>query len=244
MNRIVDFMKANQNAIEIILAIVLVLALVLLFVVGLKYEKKDLTNSERIKKMTAITVLSAMSVVLYYFIKFPLGAIPIFSFIPGFLDIHFSAVPIYIGGFLFGPITGSIIVIIRMLVKLPASSTLGVGEFSDLLIGLVTVLISSIMYHKNKSKKTAIRAIVSIIVTWTIFSIFSNWLFVLPFYMGLYGEQAVLGMLMVVPKVTAENYMLPYLLIAVLPFNLILSSLVSYITFITYKRLSRIYNNL
>jgi len=41
MNRIVDFMKANQNAIELILAIVLVLALV----VGLIFRKvKDFHN--------------------------------------------------------------------------------------------------------------------------------------------------------------------------------------------------------
>lgn len=242
MNQIVDFLKGHQTMVEIILAVVLALVLILLFVVGLRYEKKDLTNSERIKKMTAITVLSAISVVLYYFIKFPLGVI--LTFIPSFLDIHFSAVPIYIGGFLFGPVSGSIIAIIRLLVKLPASTTLGVGELSDLLISLATVLISSIMYHRNKSKETAFKAIVSIVIVWTIFSIFSNWLFILPFYMALYSKDVVIGMLTVVPGVSASNYMLPYLLFAVIPFNLILSSLVSYITFITYKRLSKIYHSL
>ena len=242
MQQIIKFLQDNIGTIEIVLISVFILALVFLFIFAWRIEDKSESNSKKVNKMVMISILSALSVVLYYFVKFPLGVI--LPFIPGFLDIHFSAVPIYIGGYMFGPITGSIIAIIRFVVKLPGSSTLGTGELADLLIGLATVLVSSIMYHRNKTKKTALKASFAIVAVWMIAGILSNWLFILPFYMNLYGFDAVLGMLTVIPGINENNYMLMYILYAVIPFNLILSSLVSAITFILYKRLSLIYKKI
>ncbi|WP_025724590.1 ECF transporter S component [Acholeplasma granularum] len=242
MDQIVQFLKSNMKVIEASLMITFIIALVILFIFAWRTEENIESKPKKIKKMVTISLLSALSVVLYYFIKFPIQLI--LPFIPGFLDIHFSAVPIYIGGYLFGPISGSIIAIIRFLVKLPGSTTLGTGELSDLLIGLATVLVSSIMYHRNKTKKTALKSSIAIVVVWLITSVLSNWLFILPFYMNLYDFNSVLGMLKVIPGVNENNYMLLYILYAVIPFNLILSSLVSGITFVLYKRLSITYKNI
>lgn len=242
MEHIIDFLQNNLKVIEITLIVGFILALLVLIVFAWRVEDKLESNQKKVKKMVTISILSALSVILYYFIKFPLGWI--LPFIPPFLDIHFSAVPIYIGGYMFGPISGSIIAIIRFVVKLPGSSTLGTGELADLLIGLATVLVASIMYHRNKTKKTALKASFSIVGVWMIASILSNWLFILPFYMNLYGFDVVLGMLTVIPGVNENNYMLLYILYAVIPFNLILSGMVSLLTFILYKRLSIVYKNI
>lgn|SRR5690554_1832511 len=242
MQQIIEFLQNNMVAIEITLIVIFVLTLAILFIFAWKVENKIESNTKRIKKMVTISILAALSVILYYFVKFPLGFI--LPFIPSFLDIQFSAVPIYIGGYLFGPISGSIIAIIRFVVKLPGSSTLGTGELADLVIGLATVLVSSLMYHKNKTKKTAMKSSFAIIGVWVIAAVLSNWLFILPFYMNLYGFDAVLGMLTVIPGVTADNYMLLYILYAVIPFNIILSSMVSILTFILYKRLSVVYKKI
>lgn len=242
LESVIEFWKANEQVLTWVMIILFVLILAVLFVISFKYETKNKTNAEKIKKMTALSILSALSVVLYYFVKFPLAAI--LPFIPGFLDIHFSNVPIFIGGYLFGPISGSMIVIIRFLVKLPGTSTLGVGELADLIIGLATVLVSSIVYHKYKTKKTAILTSFLIIITWTVFAVLANWLFILPFYINLYSFEGVYGMLMVIPGITETNYMSRYILFAVIPFNIIISSLVSVITFASYKRLSKIYHEL
>lgn len=242
MQQIIEFLQNNMQVIEITLLVVFILALVVLFIFAWTVENKIEQKTKKIKKMVMISILAALSVILYYFVKFPLGVI--LPFIPGFLDIHFSALPIYIGGYLFGPISGSIIAIIRFIVKLPGSSTLGVGELADLVIGLATVLVSSIMYHKSRTKKTAIVSALAIVGVWVVVAIFANWLFILPFYMNLYGFEAVLGMLTVIPGVTESNYMLLYILYAVIPFNVILASLVSGITFVVYKRLSIVYKKI
>ena len=237
-----EFIRDNQELFKWILAGVFGLLLVFLFLFSLKYEKKGKNNSEKIKKMTAISILAAISVVLYYFVKISMNVF--LPFIPGFLDIHLSNVPIYIGGFMFGPVSGIVIAVIRFLTKLPASSTVGVGEVADLLIAVATVLVSSIIYHHKKTKKTAINALISITFVWTITAIITNWAFLLNFYMYMYGFEAVLGMLSVVPGVNESNYLIRYVIFAVIPFNVILSLLVSIVTFILYKRLSIIYKDI
>jgi len=231
-----------MQVIEITLLVVFILALIVLFIFAWTVENKIEQKTKKIKKMVMISILAALSVILYYFVKFPLGVI--LPFIPGFLDIHFSALPIYIGGYLFGPISGSIIAIIRFIVKLPGSSTLGVGELADLVIGLSTVLVSSIMYHRSRTKKTAVLSALAIVGVWVVVAVLANWLFILPFYMNLYSFEAVFGMLTVIPGVTESNYMLLYILYAVIPFNVILASLVSGITFVVYKRLSIVYKKI
>src|SRR5690554_1642031 len=84
-----EFMKRNSSTIELIIGIVFVLVAVGLIILAVKYEKNNKSKASPIRKMTTLSILAALSIVLYYFVKFPLGAIlPI----PGFLDIHFSNV--------------------------------------------------------------------------------------------------------------------------------------------------------
>ncbi len=239
---IVDFLRDHDIAVRITLASVFIIGLIVLILFSKKVEVKHRTNSGRIKKLTAISILSAISVVLYYLVKVSISVI--FPFMPAFLDLHLSNLPIYIGGFMFGPITGAIITTIRFVAKLPASSTMGVGELSDFIIGLATVLISSIMYHKHKSKRTAKVALVWIIAVWTVVAVISNWLFILPFYIELYGFDTIFGMLQTIPGITRDNYMLFYLLTAVVPFNIIISGITSFLTYAVYKRISVLYDDI
>jgi len=242
---LVDFLRDNDIAVRITLASVFLITLVILIFVSSKIEKSHTSNSGKIKKLAAISVLTAISVLLYYFVKFP---IPIFV---SFLELNISNLPIYIGGFLFGPVTGSIIVVVRFLAKLPGSTSLGVGELMDLLIGLATVLASSIMYHRHKSKKTAKKALIWIVVIWVVVGVFSNWLFIAPFYEQLYYPAVIYDTLNalnstihIYPGLTADNYMVYYLLFNILPFNIIVSSITVSITYVVYKRVSVIYEDI
>lgn len=237
---IVDFLRDNDIAIRITLAAIFIIALLILIFISRKIEKPHGTNSGKIKKMAAISILSAISVVLYYFVKISVSVV--LPFIPSFLELHFSNLPIYIGGFLFGPISGAIITTIRFIAKLPGSTTMGVGELSDFVIGLATVLVASMMYHRHKSKKTAKFTLMLVVLIWTFVAVISNWLFILPFYIQLYGFNAILGMLSVIPGITADNYMLYYLLIAIVPFNLIIATINVFITYFVYKRVSVLYD--
>lgn len=236
------FLKQYQTLVKIIIIAVLIIAIVALIVYAIKKEKQ-LTKREKIKRITFISILSAFSFVLYM-VKFNLPFI-----FPSFLEVHFSNVPVLIGGFLYGPIAGVIVVIVRMILKVPFTSTAGVGEFADLIIGIAIVLVSSIIYQKNKSKKGAVIALISSSLTWTIIAFISNWLILIPFYIYFYfggydNIQALIGLMKVIPGVNENNYMIKYLIYGNLPFNLLLSSAVSIVTFLVYKRVSIIAHDL
>ena len=67
------------------------------------------------KNITRIAVFTALSFVLYMFVKLPL---PIF---PQFLELQFSDMPALLTGFMMGPLAGSIVIVLRTLLKLPFS---------------------------------------------------------------------------------------------------------------------------
>lgn len=187
-------------------------------------------------KIAQIAILAALSTVLYFTVKFPLPFI-----FPSFLDVQFSNLPAIIGGFVFGPIAGSAIILIRTIIKLPFSSTMFVGELADLLIGLATVLTSSIIYRKMHSKKGAVIALISGSFAWIVISTLANYFILVPFYIEFYfgGNVApFIGFLSMIPGVDETNYMSKYIVYTVIPFNLMLSTLVSVITFLVYKRIS------
>lgn len=238
IEQIVEFLLEHQNLFKWIVAVLFVIVLIILVLIARKYETSHVSNTQKLKKMAAIAILAGLSVALYYFPKFNL------PFLPSFLEFHFSNVPILIGGFLFGPVSGSLIAVVRFLAKLPGTSTAGIGEIMDLIIGVLTVLVASIIYHHHKTKKRAIIGMASSVVVWTSVAALINWLFILEFYIQFYfgGDiTSLLAFLSMIPGVSADHYMGPYLLYAVIPFNLMLSTLVSVITFFLYKRISNLY---
>ncbi len=195
-------------------------------------------RNSKVLQIVIIANLSALSVLFYFTLKFPLPFI-----FPSFLDIQFSNLPAIIGGFILGPIGGAAIIFIRTIIKLPFSTTAGAGEVIDLIIGLSTVLTSSIIYRKMKTKKGAIIASLWGIFAWVFVAVMANYLFVIDFYIEFYFNGAVeplVGMLSIIPGVTTENYMSKYILYAAIPFNIVLSSLVYLITFLVYKRISHL----
>lgn len=195
-------------------------------------------RNKRVLQIVIIANLTALSVLFYFTLKFPLPFI-----FPSFLDIQFSNLPAIIGGFVLGPIGGGAIIVIRTLIKLPFSSTAGVGELIDLIIGLATVLTSSIIYKKMKTKKGAIIASLWGMAAWVFVAVMANYLFVIDFYINFYFDGAVeplVGMMSVIPGITVDNYMEKFILYAAIPFNIILSGLVYLITFLVYKRISHL----
>ena len=113
--------------------------------------------------MAKVAIFSALSIVLYY-IKLPITLIiPIF---PEYLDIQFSNLPAIIAGFILGPLGGISVVVIRTVIKLPFTGTLGVGELADLIIGVITVLVGSLVYKKEHTKSGGIIALIFTFITW------------------------------------------------------------------------------
>ena len=192
------------------------------------------------KNMTVAAAMTAISFVLYMFVKFPLP----FMF-PSFLDVQFSELPAILTGFMLGPVWGSIVIVIKCLLKMPFTSTACVGEVGDLLMGVAFVLPSALWYKKHRTKKGALIALVLGTASEVIVAVLVNGVLLIPFYAKAFGWDAVVGMLTsLFPKVSRRNIYLYYLPLSVLPFNLMRLSIVSVITFFVYKHLHKLINRM
>ena len=232
----VDVLK-KYKILAIILVIVVALLLVSLMWI---YRKKKYKKNVTVKEVSTIGIFTALSMVLYL-LKFNL---PIF---PPFLEFNFSLLPIIIIGFMMGPIEGVTIVLLRGIIKLPMTSTFCVGEVADILIGIPVILATSLIYKKHHTRKGAIVSLLLGILTWVVAGVLSNYLINVPFFLELYcngNVEAFISALSVIPGVTAENYMIKYLIYAAVPFNALLAVVVSIVTFIVYKKISILFEKI
>lgn len=186
-----------------------------------------------------VAMLSAVSFVLYMYAKFRLP----FMF-PSFLEMQFSELPAILAGFSLGPVAGSLVIIIKCLIKFPFTGTAFVGEITDMILGLVYVLPASIVYQVNKTKKGAIIGLAIGTGIATVAAILLNWGVSVPFYVKMFfgGNFDVIVNICapLYPGISRETFYVYYLFVAVLPFNLLRLGLVSIVTFFVYKRLSNV----
>jgi riboflavin transporter FmnP len=205
-----------------------------------------------IKRITFVAVFAAITSVLYCYVKFPL---PIF---PSFLDVNFSMIPIIIAAFMLGPIDGVIIVVIRFIMKLilVGTGTQYVGEIADLVLGVITTTSCGLVYMFYKGKFRTLLSFATVIVSWVICSIVLNIFLNIPIYVELFFKgnwNILIGMCNDAfnlitfnncPEITQNNFIFYYVILAVIPFNLMLSSLVVAITALVHKRLKVIYDKI
>ncbi len=213
-------------------------------------------NKDIIKRICFDAIFAAITYVLYAFVKFPL---PIF---PSFLDINISMIPVIICSFMLGPTDALILVIIRCLIKwiFPGTSTAFVGELADLLIGLSCAITSGIIYHKTNLKHKTLYAFLSVIIMWVIMGILTNVFINIPWYSYLYfntnyyQDGVPLPLINMcedafklisfgnIQEISQNNFMLYYIIFAIIPFNLLLSIIVVIVTALVHKRLKIIYD--
>ncbi len=192
-----------------------------------------------------MAVLTAISFLLYYlgrFVKLP------FMF-PSFFDMQISELPALLAGFSLGPVSGCLVIVFKCLLKLPLSSTLYVGELTDMLLGVMFVLPASLIYRLRRDKESSKSGIKHALIGLAVGSVLLtgaamlvNVYISVPFYVELFfhGDFAgIVGMLGSLYKnITTETFYTYYLLLGVLPFNLLRCIIVSALTFLLYKRLS------
>ena len=184
------------------------------------------------KNIVRVGVLSAIAFILM-FIHVPLSFVA-----PSFMQLDISDVPALIGGFSMGPIYGVAIQLIKNLLKVPSSSTGGVGPISNFIVGSSYVLVASLVYKRNKTLKNAGLGLFLGVITMSAMSMISNYFFVFP----LYGK-IMIPMENIIAMGTAINPKIDSLwtmmLFAVLPFNLIKGAVNGIVTRLIYKRVRR-----
>lgn len=185
------------------------------------------------RKITMIGMFSAIAMVLHL-IDFPL------PFAPGFYKVDFSEVPVMIGTFAFGPVSGVLIEFCKILLKLAVkgTSTAFVGDLANFVIGCSLILPASILYEFKKTKVGAVIGVVAGTLCMTVFGTLFNAVYLLPAFAALYGtsmEDLIAMGTAINPSITNVT---TFVCFAVAPLNLLKGTVVSGITMAVYKPLS------
>lgn len=170
-----------------------------------------MTNqSQKIKSLAAMALLTALAVAADLFLRIP-G-------IGGFLTYEPKDVIITIGAFIFGPIAGILMSLAVSFVEMiTVSSTGPIGLLMNFLSSATFVGVASVIYYRKKTMPRAIIGLCAAVLSMTAIMLLWNYI-VTPMYMGV-PRQAVLEM--IVPLL--------------LPFNLLKASLNAALVLLLYK---------
>lgn len=203
-------------------------------------SKKRNSSFYHIYRIALIGILSAAAFGLMK-LEFPMLFIA-----PEFYKMDFSELPVIIGAFALGPISGVIIELLKNLlnVLLDGTNTAFVGEFANFAMGVCYILPAGILYYFRKTKKTAIVGLSISTVCCVVLGCFLNAYVLLPMYSKLYFEDNIELIIGMGTKVHSIIKDVPtFVIFAVAPFNLIKYGVSTLITIFIYKRISRILKN-
>ena len=180
-----------------------------------------MNNSKyNLKIIARLGLLCAVSVVLVYFIHFPI--FPAVSF----LEYDPADISILIGTFAFGPVAGVLLTIVVSVVQgITVSASSGIyGIIMHIISTSTLALVSGLIYNKSKTKKRAVIALVCGTFSMVFVMFFAN-LIVTPMFMAQFGvtRDVVLTLM-------------PF----ILGFNLIKAGINSVVTFFLYKRIAKL----
>ena len=185
----------------------------------------------RTRKITVTGMLSAIAFILMY-LDF---SVPL---MPSFIKLDISELPALIGSFALGPASGVAICLIKNLLHLMKTSTGGVGELSNFLLGAIFVFAAGLAYKKNNTKKGALIGSLVGALVMAVLSVFTNYYIVYPIYTNFMPMEAIIGAYQAI--LPSADSLLKCLIIFNMPFTFIKGMISVLITFLIYKRLSPI----
>lgn len=180
------------------------------------------------REMATVAILAAISAILF------MVEIPIVLFYK--LDV--SNLPVLLGTFAMGPLQGTLILLVKSLLGLLHSSSQGVGEVADFLMGFAMLLPAGLVYRQCKNRRGAIMGMLLGAVVATVVGVLSNLYIMIPFYGAAYGmpvEQIVAMGQELIPAIDSE---FKFVLFITAPFNLFKWIVISVLTALIYKPLS------
>ena len=176
--------------------------------------------------MTRIAILAAAACIL------DLLQIPVVAF----YKLDFSNVPVLLGTFAMGVVPGSLILVLKCVIGLIHTSSMGIGKLADLIMSLAMVIPAGLIYHRNKTRKNAIVGMLIGTLCMTVVGVLVNKWILLPFYMTAF-HMDMTGIINYA-KVAGVDTEWKLLLLITAPFNLLKGIVLSLITGLIYKPLS------
>lgn len=183
------------------------------------------------RAIAATAMMGAASAVLML-LSFPMPFL-----IPGFIKMDFSELPALIASFALGPWWGVLVCLIKNLINVTMTTTGGVGELANFLLGAAFVLPAGYLYRFKKNRVGALLGSFAGAVASALLSFPINLFITYPFYAAaMIPMETIIGMYSaLLPSVdTLEEC----LLIFNLPFTLLKGIIVTGLTFLVYKPLS------
>lgn len=192
--------------------------------------KSTFSGQSRIRKLVMTALLSALATVLM-FVSF---SVP---FVPSFIKLDLSELPALIAAFSMGPLSGVAVCLVKNLVNLLFTYSMGVGELCNFLLGVAFVLPAGLIYKRHNDRKGALIGALTGALTMGVISIFINYYLVYPVYAKLLMPMdVILGMYQAInPKVSNLWQALCFFNA---PFTFVKGLISVAITFLIYKRIS------
>lgn len=192
-------------------------------------QKKSSIQNVRMLTMTA--VLSVIAFVLAFF-EFP---VPLS---PSFARMDLSDLPALIGAFAYGPAEGILIELVKNALQLLTSSTGGIGELANFIMGGSFVAAAGLIYKFHKTKKMAMIACLIASVVMGIVAAIVNYFILLPVFEAFMPlDQLIASFGEFIPFIKTK---LDVVLFNAFPFNLLKGIGISIVTMLLYKRLTPI----
>lgn len=186
--------------------------------------------------LVKIALLSAVAAVIM-FLEFIVPMMPVF------LKMDLSEIPVLVGTFALGPIAGVTIELIKNLIHLPSTSTAGIGEIANFVVGIAFVIPAGIIYRNQKNRNGAILGMIVGIISMTTVAAVLNYFVFIPLYqtalhwpleaiidLGAKGNPAIVDLKSLI-------------ILGIIPFNLLKGIIISVVTLLIYKKLSPILRN-
>lgn len=185
--------------------------------------------NEKIRKLTVTAMLSAVATVLMFF-DF---SVP---FMPSFIKMDVSELPALLAGFAYGPLSGVCVCLIKNVINLARTTTSGIGEICNFLMGVTFILPSAMIYKHNKSRKGAVIGAVTGALLMAVMSLPINYFISYPIYAKFMPLEAIISAYQeIFPSV---NGLLTCLVVFNIPFTLLKGAVDAIICFLIYKPLS------
>lgn len=196
-------------------------------------KKTNARTGINLRKMTVTAIMAAVSTVLM-FLSFN---VPL---MPSFIKLDLSELPALISSFAMGPLSGVAVCFVKNLINLFFTTTGGVGELSNFLLGCAFVVPAGLIYKFHRTKKSAIIGSFIGSASMAILGVFTNYFVVYPIYTNFIPLDAIVGMYKAIcPWV---NDLLQCLIVFNLPFTFIKGMISVVVTLLVYKKLSPVIN--
>lgn len=179
-----------------------------------------------------VGMLSALSYIIMMF-DFPVPVL-----VPTFVKMDFSELPALIGAFAMGPVEGVVICLVKNLLHLFRTTTGGVGELSNFILGASFVFAAGMIYKKKKTRKMAIIGSLLGALIMGLISIPSNYFLTYPIYMKFMPIEAIIAAYQEIRP--GVNGLLECLIFFNAPFTFMKAMASVIITLLIYKKISPI----